>query len=199
MFYNAKDDNMPPGLLNSCDVPRSIFWVSTQNGEGVINLAPYSFSSAVAYKPPQVMFSITGLRKSGREADSLANIRETLEFVVNFSPYAFRNEMNQTCAPVAPEVDEMALAGLEAVPSTLVRPPGVKEAPTRLECRLYKIFDLLGDHNAMVVGEVLGIYIDDDILSNGEVDWLKYRPIARMGRSDGYTVVSELFFMDRPG
>ena len=107
--------------------------------------------------------------------------------------------MNQTCAPVAPEVDEMALAGLEAVPSTLVGPPGVKESPTRLECRLYKIFDLLGHHNTMVVGEVLGIYIDDDILlSNGEVDWLKYRPIARMGRSDGYTVVSELFFMNRP-
>ena len=197
MFYDTKDATMP-GLLNSCDVPRSIFWVSTQSREGVVNLAPYSFSSAVAYKPPQVMFSVTGLRKNRKEADSLANIRETLEFVVNFPPHAFREEMNQTSAAAGPEVDEMALAGLEPAPSALVGPPGVRESPIRLECRLYDIFDLLGDHNTMVVGEVLGIYIEDDILSDGEVDWLKYRPIARMGRSDGYTAVSELFFMGRP-
>ena len=48
----------------------------------------------------------------------------------------------------------------------------------------------------MVVGEVLGIYIDDDILSNGEVDWLKYRPVARMGRRDAYTAINELFFLE---
>ena len=198
MFYPAKEDSMPPGLLNSCDVPRSIFWISTQSRGGIINLAPYSFSSAVAYKPPQVMFAVTGLRKNRQEADTLANIRETREFVVNFPPYAFRNEMNQTCASVAPEVDEMALAGLEPAASVLVNPPGVRASPIRLECRLYRIFELLGDHNTMVVGKVLGMHIEDHVLSNGEVDWLKYRPIARMGRSDGYTVVNTLFSMHRP-
>ena len=199
MFYDTNDGTMPSGLLNSCDVPRSIFWISTQSLEGVLNLAPYSFSSAVAYQPPQVMFAITGLRANNQEADTLANVRATQEFVVNFPAYRFRKEMNQTSASIEPEVDEMALAGLTPAPSMLVSPPGLGESPIRLECRLHEIFELLGDHNSMVVGEVLGVHIEESIVSNGVVDWLKYKPIARVGRSNSYTVVNELFFMDRPG
>ena len=198
MFYRSDQPDIPPGLINSCDVPRSIFWITSQDLDGIVNAAPYSFSGAVAYRPPQVFFSATGLRKGGGEKDSVSNVRATGEFVVNFPTYDSREQMNVTSANVDPAVDEMALAGLEKVPSTLVKPPGIKISPIRLECRLSQIVTLSGDHNTLVVGEVLGYHIQDEYMKEDKVDWAAYRPIARMGRADGYTVVDDVFFMERP-
>ncbi len=199
MFYKSDQPDIPPGLINSCDVPRSIFWVTSQDLDGIVNAAPYSFSGAVAYRPPQVFFSATGLGRRGGEKDSVANVRATGEFVVNFPTYESREQMNVTSANVDPEIDELALAGLEKVASTLVKPPGIKVSPIRLECRLSQIVTLSGDHNTLVIGEVLGYHIQDQYLKDGQVDWVAYRPIARMGRADGYTVVDDVFFMQRPG
>ena len=199
MFFKSDQPDIPPGLINSCDVPRSIFWITSQDPDGIVNAAPYSFSGAIAYKPPQVFFSATGLRKNGREADTVANARATGEFVVNFPTYESREQMNATSASVNPDADEMALAGLDKVSSSLVKPPGIKISPIRLECRLSQIVTLSGDHNTLVVGEVLGYHIQDEYLKDGKVDWVGYRPIARMGRADGYTVVDDVFFMQRPG
>jgi flavin reductase (DIM6/NTAB) family NADH-FMN oxidoreductase RutF len=198
MFYEMGQCGAPAGLLNSCDAPRSIFWISTVSQGGAVNLAPYSFSSAIAYKPPQVMFAVTGLRKDGGEAHTLVNARETGEFVVNFVPYEFREQMNLTSAPAPADVDEMKLAKLQPVASNVVKPPGVKVSPIRLECRVARIVELLGSHNTMVVGEVVGIHIDDRIIHDGQVRWTAYKPVARLGRSDGYTHVTEEWFMNRP-
>ena len=198
MFHHIAKDGMPGGLLNSCDAPRSIFWISTIAANGVVNLAPYSFSSAVAYKPPQVMFAITGLREDGREAHTLVNSRATSEFVVNFVPYRLREQMNRTSTPVEADVDEMALARLHPAPSRLVKPPGVQESPIRLECRVDRIIDLAGHHNTMVIGQVVGIFIDESVLVDGQVQWTAYGPVARLGRGDGYTHVTSQWAMPRP-
>ena len=198
MFYRANQKDLPPGFINSCDVPRSIFWITTLSKDRVVNLSPWSFSGAVAYEPGQVFFAVTGLRKDGREADTLVNVRETGEFVVNFPTYDTREQMNLSSASVKAEVDETKLAGLETVESILVDPPGIKVSPARLECRLYEIFPLLGENNRLVVGEVVGYYIQDQYMKNGKVDWLAYSPIARMGRGDCYTVVRDVFSMRRP-
>lgn len=198
MFYKADQPDVPHGLINSCDVPRSIFWISSEDSDGVANAAPYSFSGAVAYSPPQVFFAATGL-KNGREADTVANVRTTGEFVVNFPTFASREQMNATSAPVDGDVDEMELAGLEKVESVMVRASGIKISPIRLECRLSQIVTLSGDHNTLVVGEVLGYHIQDQYLKDGVIDWLAYRPIGRLGRADGYTVVDNVFHMQRPG
>lgn len=199
MFYRSDQPDIPHGLINSCDVPRSIFWITSQDSDGIANAAPYSFSGAVAYNPPQVFFSATGLRKSGIEADTVVNVRETGEFVVNFPTYESRDQMNMTSAAVGPEIDEIELAELEKVASTLVKPPGIAVSPIRLECRLSQVVSLSGKHNTLVVGEVLGYHIQGRYLKDGKVDWSAYRPIARMGRADGYTIVDNLFYMQRPG
>ena len=198
MFCDVRKDGMPGGLLNSCDVPRSIFWISTKSKNGTANLAPYSFSSAIAYDPPQVMFAVTGLREDGKPAHTLVNARECGEFVVNTVPHALREKMNQTATAVGPEVDEFKLANLIAIQSQLVEPPGVKQSPIRLECRVYDIRTLLGNHNTIVIGEVIGIHINDDICEDGKVSWTSYQPVARLGRADGYTHVQEQWLMQRP-
>ena len=198
MFHEVEKEGTPCRLLNSCDVPRSVFWISTISMEQVVNLAPYSFSSAIAYDPPQVMFCVTGLRDGGEESHTLANARDTGEFVVNAVPYTLREQMNRTSTHVGPEVDEMALAGVNSVPSRLVRPPGVRESPIRLECRVDRIVELLGFHNTMVIGRVVGIHVDDSILKDGRVKWTAYEPVARLGGSDGYTHVGSEWSMVRP-
>ena len=198
MFFKPEDPEAPIGIINSCDVPRSIFWISSISEDGVVNASPWSFSGAIAYHPPQVYFSVTGKHKSGREKDTLVNVRDTREFVVNFPTYETREQMNITCASVDPDVDEMKLAGLETVASTLVTPPGINVSPIRLECELYKIIPLRGDKNTLVIGEVVGYHIQDQFMRDGKVDWLAYKPIGRMGRPDGYAVIDNIFFMDRP-
>ncbi len=199
MFFEIGKDDGPSGLLNSCDIPRSIFWISTISADGIVNLAPYSFSSAIAYDPPQVMFSVTGLRAHGRESHTLVNARDTGEFAVNVVAYAFREQMNETSAPVRPEVDEIALAGLNAVPSRLIRPPGLRESPIRLECCVDRIIELQGVENTMVIGLVVGIHVDESILEDGQVKWTAYNPVARLGRADRYTDVRSEWSMTRPG
>ena len=198
MFYKADQEDLPAGLINSCDVPRSIFWISSMSESGVVNASPWSFSGAIAYKPPQVFFSATGLRRGDKEADTVVNIRNTDEFVVNFPTYDSRELMNATASQVDPEVDEMELAGIEKVESMLVKPPGIDISPIRLECRLYQMVPLLGDNNTLVIGEVLGFHVQDHLMKDGKVDWLAYRPLARMGGPSGYTFVDKVFEMRRP-
>ena len=198
VFLRADDPHTPHGLLNSCDVPRSIFWITSVSNKGVRNASPWSFSGAVAYKPPQVFFAVTGSRKDGRPKDTLQNVRDTGEFVVNFPTFETREQMNITCEYVEPEVDEIELAKLATVPSTLVAPPGLECSPIRLECRLFETVTLMGNENTLVIGEVLGYHFKDGILVGDEVDWLAYKPLARLGRGNAYCVVNNALYMERP-
>jgi flavin reductase (DIM6/NTAB) family NADH-FMN oxidoreductase RutF len=170
----------------------------------VVNLAPYSFFNAVAGGPPCVMFAPGGRKADGPpdgSKDTLANVERTGEFVCNVATWDLREAMNVTSAPAPAGVDEAAVAGLEMVPSTLVKPPRVKASPIHMECRYLQTVDLpsdvVGVRNAVVFGQVIGIHIDESVLTGGLVDMAKLKPVARLGYMD-YCLVEEVFAMPRP-
>ncbi|MCP5151017.1 MAG: flavin reductase family protein [Ectothiorhodospiraceae bacterium] len=170
-------------------VPRPIGWISSVSGDGVVNLAPYSFFNAVSDRPHYVMFSSSGIK------DSIRNIHETGEFTCSLSTWDTRFAMNTSSAAVPPGVDEYPLAGLTAAPSRFVKPPRVKEAPAAFECRHWKTVELPdvvpGSERGhyVVFGQVVGIYIDDRYVRDGIVDTGAMRPLARLGYMD-YAVVT---------
>ena len=186
------------GLMISTIVPRPIAWVSTLSADGVRNLAPYSFFNAVAYVPPQVMFSSTSAKpdQDGTK-DSVANIRETGVFCVNIVEYAARDVMNKSSATVGKDVDEFDLAGIETVACETIACSRVANAPAALECKLTQIITLKGQSNFLVLGEVTGIHLRDDCLRDGIFDVTTFRPLARLGYRD-YSVVRDLFTLKRP-
>ena len=202
MFYETtiNDHGLPHDPFKSCIVPRPIGWVSTVDGNGVVNLAPYSFFNGVASEPPMVMFASNGRQPHGVK-DTVTNCESTGEFVCNLATWNLRDEMNQTSAAFSPEIDELTAVGLQVSKSTLVKPPRVQECPIHMECKYYKTIELpceRDDHrNAVVIGEVVGIHIDDRLLVDGKVDLTRCRPIARLGYMD-YARVDYIFSMKRP-
>lgn len=205
MFYETKDNRhgLPHDPFKSCIVPRPIGWITTISTEGVINLAPYSFFNGVASDPPMVMFANNGPRpeKDGLAKDTVTNCEETGEFVANLATWALRDEMNTSSAPAPRDMSETELAGLETVNSNLIAPPRIKASPIHMECVYHQTIDLPctrpGDRNAIVIGTVVGIHIDEEILTDGMIDMAKCRPIARLGYMD-YTRVDLVFSMARP-
>lgn len=202
MFYKTEggQHGLPHDPFKSCIVPRPIGWITTVSRDGVLNLAPYSFFNGVAHPPPMVMFASNGRQPHGVK-DTVTNCEETGEFVVNLATWDLRTAMNQTSAPTRPETDELELAGLETAPSELVKPPRVKASPIHLECIYYQTVDLPVHRddwrNAVVIGQVVGVHISDDVMTDGMVDMSKFQPIARLGYMD-YARVDNVFTMDRP-
>ena len=202
MFYETKDHHgLKHNPFKSLIVPRPIGWVSSQDSDGIVNLAPYSYFNGVGSEPPTVMFASEGTHTDGGFKDSATNVRETGEFVCNIATWALREAMNATSAQVAHRVDEFGLAGLTPTPSRLVKPPRVKESPVHLECTHLKTVELPSNDpqrpNLIVFGRVVGIHIDDSIIADGMIDMDAFRPIARLGYMD-YTVVDNVFTMRRP-
>lgn len=201
MFYRPGIDGhgLPHDPFKAIVAPRPIGWIATIDAEGRANLAPYSFFNAVADRPPMVMYSSNGAKPGlGEGKDSLANIRETGEFVANIVSFALRDRMNLSSGHYPAGEDEFARAGLTPLPSRVVRPPRVGAAPAALECRAWKIVELPGEANVMVIGEVVGVHIDDAMLADGRLDVTRYMPLARLGYRD-YAAVREVFALDRPG
>ncbi|KCV80916.1 hypothetical protein ATO10_14734 [Actibacterium atlanticum] len=200
MFYQPQDGHgLPHNPFSAIVSPRPIGWISTRGADGRDNLAPYSFFNAVAYSPPQVMFSSTSTKPDrGDTKDSAGNIRDTGVFCVNIVSYALRDAMNASSAMVAREQDEFDLAGLEKAECETINCPRVAAAPAALECKLTQVIPLEGDNNFMMLGEVTGIHIADGCLEDGRFDVLKYNPMARLGYRD-YAVVRDLISLNRPG
>ena len=198
MFYNPEiGHNLPHDPFKAIVSPRPIGWISTTDKEKNVNLAPYSFFNAVADNPPMIMFSITGQKKNISSKDTLQNIIETKCFVVNIVSKDLLNQMNQTSGNYPKNTDEFVLAKLEKTNCVYIDVPRVKKSPASLECKLYKILKLPGFSNNMVIGEVVGVHINENILKNGIFDILGYDPIARLGYKD-YTCISSKFELERP-
>ena len=203
MFYDTEknDHGLPFNPFKSCVIPRPVGWVSTVSHEGIVNLAPFSMFNQLGYDPPIVMFSGSNRPGTGRRKDSVTNAEETGEFVVNMATWDLREAMNLTSASVPADVDEMALAGLTPEPSELVKPPRVAESPIHMECKLHQVLDMPctapGSRNTLIIGQIVGLHIDDSVLTDGLVDMAKVKPIARLGYMD-YTVVEKVFTMHRP-
>lgn len=200
MFYrpDIDDHGLPHNPFKAIVSPRPIGWISTLDSKGRANLAPYSFFNALSDNPPMVMFSSTGGKPDQEYAkDSVSNIRDTGEFVVNIVSFALKDQMNMTSAGLGAGVDEFERAGLTKADCNQVKPPRVASAPAALECKLFKIIDLPGENNVMVIGQVVGIHLDDTVIVNGIFDVTRYNPLARLGYKD-YTAVNEVFPLERP-
>ena len=147
------------------------------------------------------MFSAGVHEADGGMKDTVANVEATGEFVYNMATWAQKDSMNQSAWIIDRGVDEMTAAGLEPLPSRLVRPPRVKGSPVHFECRLHQVVTLPGRKPAsehhVVIGQVVAVHIDDDALTaDGRVDVVKIRPIARLGYKD-YASVDQTFQMDK--
>lgn len=198
MFYTTdkNDHGLPHDPFKAIIAPRPIGWITTMSAAGQVNLAPYSYFNGVHSKPPMVMFA------SETPKDSQAFAEETKEFVCNLATYALRDQMNQTSAPYPRGIDEMREAGLTPAPCRLVKPPRVAEAPCALECRYIQTVPLTDVNGrklegAIVIGQVIGVHIDERFIRNGLLDTAAMRPIARGGYHD-YSVVEASFTMRRP-
>jgi len=204
MFYHFDhpDPRVSPSPFKACVVPRPIGWISTLSAAGVPNLAPFSFFNAIGEAPPMVMFCANGEHVEGGEKDSVRNVRETGEFVVNLATWNLRDAVNQSSAGVSRAVDEFKLTGLTPAPSLRVHPPRVSESPVSLECVVSDIYDLpfdqSGEFGWMVLGRVLGMHIAEEVLVDGRVSIAKLHPIARLGYRE-YAAVEQIFTMARPG
>jgi len=199
MFYKPQDGHgLPHNPFNAIVTPRPIGWISSRDSDGNDNLAPYSFFNAVAYVPPQVMFSSTG-QKPDREGtkDSVSNIRGTGVFCVNIVEYAMRDAMNASSATVNKNIDEFARAKLEKTPCETIDCARVSGTPAALECKLTQILQLPGAANFAVFGEVTGIHMRDNCLIDGLFDITRFHPLARLGYRD-YTRVTDIFSLSRP-
>lgn len=187
-------------LLSAVVVPRPIAWVSTLSSDGVPNLAPYSFFNAVCGKPPTVLFC-PGYRDTPHPKDTLTNVRETGEFVVNLVSVANADAMNVTATEVAPDVDEFGRANLTALPSRTVKPPRVGESPVQLECKLQQIVPVSEQPGGgyIVIGEVLHVHVDDAVYDaeRGYIDFAAYDALGRLA-GNTYTTTRERFNLIRP-
>ena len=205
MFYRPGVDahDLPRNPFNALITPRPIGWVSTIDGQGRANLAPFSFFQGAGYQPPMISLAFTGAKLGaydGERKDTLANIRETGEFAVNIVPSALTHEMNASAANLGEGESEFEAAGVTATSCREIACPRVAESPATLECKLVQVVDLPNEgpgENATVFGKVVGIHIDDAIMRDGFIDPTLYKPLARMGYLD-YTIVSEIFTLKRP-
>ena len=183
--------------FNAIVGPRPIGWISSQDGQGRRNLAPYSFFNAFNYVPPIVGFASIGAK------DTLRNVRETGEFSWNLATRALAERMNQSCAAVPPEVDEFVLAGLTPVASREIAVPRVAESPVSFECRVSQIVQLQGAagntvETWLVLGEVVAVHIAQALLRDGVYDTAAAHPILRGGGAGDYFELGERFVMRRP-
>ena len=198
MDYDPRSEphNLARDPVTSLVVPRPIGWITTVGAGGLVNLAPYSFFNLVAGKPPFVMFA------SNPRKHSQTNAETSGEFVFNLATFDLREEMNLTSARVDENTSEPELAGLEMVPSRLVKPPRVARSPIALECKYMQTIPLVRSNgetitSSVIIGEVMNIHVDDGIIVDGMIDMARVRPIARMGYMD-YSVVDNIFTMLRP-
>ncbi|MBD7965882.1 flavin reductase family protein [Fictibacillus norfolkensis] len=183
-------------LLIGSVVPRPIAWVSTISTDGIVNLAPFSFFNVASRNPPMLCISIgPGVgEREGTEKDTLVNIRNQKEFVINVVPSYLGNEMQKTSENLPSDVDEFNAAGLTTMDSTIVKPKRVKEAPIQMECQVDQIIKLGSDH--LVIGRMVRYHINDDYyLGNYKVDLEKLQPLGRL--AGNYSESRKFFSLPR--
>jgi flavin reductase (DIM6/NTAB) family NADH-FMN oxidoreductase RutF len=184
-------------------VPRPIAFVSTVDSAGNRNLAPFSFYNAICSSPPTLCFS-TAMRSAPAQGmrpikDTLHNVRETGEFVVNVVTEEIAERMNATAAEVGPEVDEFALAGLTPVASEVVRAPRVAEAKAQMECKLLQIVPVSDKPGgaSLVIGEIVRFHVHAEIMDNFHIDPDKLAAVGRMAGTT-YVRTRDRFDLKRP-
>lgn len=198
MFYNCTENEhgLAHDPFKAIVTPRPIGWIGSKGMDGSLNLAPYSFFNAIADSPKLIMFA------SGGRKDSVRNCQETGQFSVNMVGYSHVDEMNQSSAPYDYKIDEFEKAGLKPGQCQLIDAPLVLDAYAVLECKVTDIIKpkiLDGEHPSayLVIGQVMGIHIKDDVLVDGRLDSRKTQTVSRLGYMD-YAMVKDAFEIKRP-
>ena len=199
-WYDPQNGHgLPHDPLGSIVAPRPIGWISTHDGAGHRNLAPYSFFNLFNYRPPIIGFASLGYK------DTLRNAEKTREFVWNLVTRDLTERMNATSATVSTDIDEFHLANLASAPSVNIAAPRVAASPVNLECRVSEIVRL---HDAsgstlstwLIMGQVVGVHIARHLLREGVYDTSAADPVLRGGGRTDYFVIQRdaLFRMPQP-
>ncbi len=183
-------------VLTGVIVPRPIAFVSTMSPDGEVNLAPYSFFNAVSYS--HVVFS-SSRHVDNKSKDTLRNIEETGQFVVNIVVDPIADAMNATAAEYPEGVDEFEIAGLTHAPSQIVKPPRVAESPVNIECELDQVVQIgSGPHeHGLVSGKILLMHVLDDVIDGNRINQAKLMATGRMA-GNMYCRTNDRFEMVRP-
>ncbi|WP_139538820.1 flavin reductase family protein [Klebsiella spallanzanii] len=195
-FYQPSHGHgLPHDPLNAIIGPRPIGWISSLDGSGQRNLAPYSFFNCFNYRPPIIGFASSGWK------DSVQNIVETKEFVWNLATRPLAVAMNETSASIPRHEDEFACAGLTPAASRIISAPRVAESPVNFECRLSQCIQLtsaegLAVESWLVLGEVVAVHIDESLLEDGIYQTAKAQPILRAGGPSAYYGIDESLRFD---
>ena len=185
-------------LLVATIVPRPIAWVTTQDVDGTLNAAPFSFFNAMSGNPPVVAIGIGG-RAPGDVKDTGGNIRRTGQFVVNLVSNALAEQMNITAIDFGKNVNELAEAGLAVAPSSKVKPPRIAQSPVAFECERLVIVEV-GVDRAVILGKVVAIHVADEYVIDAAkcyVDTPKLDLIGRMHGRGWYARTTDRFDMPR--
>lgn len=201
-FAECQGETIYKILLGSI-VPRPIAWVSTVSAGGVANVAPFSFFTVASCNPPIICFApaFKPVLVEGRPVpkDTLRNIYESQEFVVNIVSQDLAERMNQTSGEYAAAVSEFAVAGLTALPSTQIRPPRVGESLINMECRLHQVIEFGQQAGAgtLVLGRILCVHLNDEVYKGSHIDLDVLQPIGRLAGKQ-YCTVRDRFELERP-
>lgn len=169
-------------LIVGSILPRPIAMVSTVSKEGIANIAPFSFFTAISAKPLLVCFSPMRKGTDGSKKDTLINIEETKEFVIHVVSEEIVEKMNVTATSFTPEIDEFTEAKFTKEKSVIVKPPRIKESKVQLECKLHEALHFGEGPGAgsLVIGEVVMVHINDDLYYDGKINTQKLNPVGRM-------------------
>ncbi|WP_435929645.1 flavin reductase family protein [Dryocola sp. BD613] len=189
-YEPAAGHGLPHDPLNAIVGPRPIGWIASINAQGQRNLAPYSFFNCFNYRPPIIGFASSGWK------DSVQNILDTKEFVWNLTTRELAEQMNETSATLPRGEDEFIRAGLTAVPGRKVKASLVAESPVNFECRLSQSIQLTSADGApidtwLVLGEVVAVHINENLLRDGIYQTALANPVLRAGGPSAYYTIEE--------
>jgi flavin reductase (DIM6/NTAB) family NADH-FMN oxidoreductase RutF len=198
-YEPSKGHGLPHDPFNAIVGPRPIGWIASQSQSGILNLAPYSFFNAFNYIPPIIGFSSTGFK------DSVSNIAQTKAFTWNLVTFDLAQQMNATCAPVPPEVNEFELAGLTPMASSVIEVPRVAQSKVSFECKLSQMIQLQNAAGEKIstwltLGEVVAVHISQELLKDGIYNTAQADHLLRGGGAADYFRITpeQLFKMPRP-
>ncbi len=185
-------------LLTGSIIPRPIGWISTIDEKGINNLAPFSYFNMIGDDPPHVMFSTR--RDNNTNKDTLNNVLNTKQFVVNMVTEELVEQMNATAQMVPSEVDEFQLVGVTPTPSTKIKPMRVQESPIQFECELVHHY-FLKNHKqggaCIMIGRIVMMHFDEKVmLDNYKINMETYKPVSRLAGSN-YSKIGEIFSIKR--
>lgn len=163
-------------LLTGSILPRPIALTSTLQENGKVNMAPFSYFNIVTANPPLISISVR--YDTDTQKDTSRNIFRNKEFVVHIITKDYLTKANETSLSLSREESEVEYAGLTLAESTFIKTPGIKEAKVRLECTYNT--HLHFEHTDLIIGNVVGYHIDEDLLDDGKIDIEALNPISRL-------------------